>query len=263
MLKESCNSHDTDAVEVAASAAVFIDNTELYKQERSTAEALQRGLLPVELPVLPGLDIAHHYRRPDDCLVGGDWADIVPLPGGRVAIVVGDAMGHGPEAATVMVQLRAAAHVLADLDLPPEAVLGRLNRLAACVIPAMFATCVCATLDPATGSGRIARAGHLPPVLARPDGSSRIIESPAGLPLGLAEASYESTHITFPADATLALYTDGLVERRDRPFDEGIDALRQALAGPPRPLQLTCDTTVADLSQRGEDDTTLVLARTR
>jgi serine phosphatase RsbU (regulator of sigma subunit) len=184
----------------------------------------------------------------------------VPLPGDRVAIVVGDAMGHGPEAAAVMVQLRAAAHVLADLDLPPDAVLGRLNRMMLKMNPPAFAACACATLDPPTGSGRVARAGHPPPVLARPESGS-VIEVPAGLPLGLSEANYEAAQFALPADATLGLFTDGLMECRSRAYDEGAGELQQALTGAAGPLQETCDATVAALGQRGDDDSTLVLAR--
>jgi serine phosphatase RsbU (regulator of sigma subunit) len=262
MLKETCKSQENDAADRTAKADGYVGNAQPDTAERSIAQALRRGLLPADLPVLTGLELAHRYYQPPGCLAGSDWHDIVPLPGDRVAIVVGDAMGQGPAAATVMVQLRAAAHVLADLDLPPDAVLSRLNRMMLKMNPPAFATCVCASLDPATGSGRIARAGHLPPVLARPEGGG-VIEVSPGPPLGLGEAGFESSHITLPADATLALFTDGLVETRDRACDEGVSALQRALTGSGEPLQDTCDAAMAELGQRGEDDTTLVLARIR
>jgi Stage II sporulation protein E (SpoIIE) len=249
------------ASELAARAGVFVDNARLFAQERRTAEALQRGLLPRVLPTPTGVEVAHRYLPAGDHLVGGDWYDLVPLPQGRTAIVVGDAMGHGPEAAAVMAQLRAAAHVLADLDLPPDALLGRLNRMAATVADGTFATCVCATVDPARGTCVIARAGHLPPILALPDGSTDVIDLPPGLPLGLGEVTFHAIQTTLPPRATLALYTDGLVESRNRPFDEGIVALRAALAAAVGPLGARCGSIIESLGQRGEDDTTLVLVR--
>lgn len=261
MLKETCRAPKTEATGLDAADRGYA-GAPSDVSPRDAVEALQRGLLSAGLPVLSGLELAHRYYRPSGCLVGSDWYDIVPLPGDRVAIVVGDAMDHGPAAAAVMVQLRAAAHVLADLDLPPDAVLGRLNRMMLKINPPAFATCACTTLDPATGSGRVARAGHLPPVLARPDSGS-VIEVPECPPLGLGEAKYEAAQFTLPADATLALFTDGLVECRSRAYDEGVAELRQALAGAVGPLQETCDATVAALGQRGDDDTTLVLARLR
>ncbi|HEY5985789.1 MAG TPA: PP2C family protein-serine/threonine phosphatase [Streptosporangiaceae bacterium] len=249
------------ASELAARAGVCVDNARLFAQERRTAEALQRGLLPRDLPTPRGVEVAHRYVPAGDHLVGGDWCDLVPLPEDRTAIVVGDAMGHGPEAASVMAQLRAAAHVLADLDLPPDALLGRLNRMAATVADGTFATCVCATVDPARGTCMIARAGHLPPILALPDGSTQVIDLPPGLPLGLGEATFHAIQTTLPPGAILALYTDGLVESRKRPFDEGILALRTALAAAVGPLPTRCSSITESLGQCGEDDTTLVLVR--
>ena len=249
------------AGELAARAGVCVDNARLYAQERRIAEALQRGLLPQDLPVPIGVEVAHRYLPAGDRLVGGDWYDLVPLPEGRTAIVVGDAMGHGPEVAAVMAQLRAAAHVLADMDLTPDAVLGRLNRMAATVADGTFATCVCAIVDPGRGTCMIARAGHLPPILALPDGSTEVIDLPPGLPLGLSEATFHTVQTAFPSGAVLALYTDGLVESRKRPFDEGIVVLRAALAAAGGPLPGTCESITGALGQRGEDDTTLVLVR--
>ncbi|HEY5988779.1 MAG TPA: SpoIIE family protein phosphatase, partial [Streptosporangiaceae bacterium] len=217
------------AGELASRAAVCIDNARLYHLERRTAFALQKGLLPAEPPVAAGLEVAHRYLPVGGSVVGGDWHDIVLLPGGRVALIVGDAMGHGPEAATVMVQLRTAAHTLADLDLPPGEVLRRLDRMVAGMLDAPFATCVAAVIDPSASSCVVARAGHPPPVLARADGVTRVLELPPGLPLGLGAKSFQATQIGLPPGATLALYTDGLVESRTRPLDDGLAALRDAL----------------------------------
>ena len=255
---------------LAARAAVCIDNARLYHRERRTALALQRGLLPGEPRIPAGLEVAHRYLPVGASVVGGDWYDIVPLSGGRAALIVGDAMGHGPEAAAVMVQLRTAAHTLADLELCPEEVLRRLDRLAAGLpgagLPAApFATCVYAVIDPQRSSCVLAEAGHLPPVLIRPGGAPEVLDLPPGLPLGLGRESFQATEIILPPGATLALYTDGLVESRVRALDEGItalgDALSVSLAPPGAALGRACAAATEALSRPGEDDITLVLAR--
>jgi hypothetical protein len=252
------------AAELAARSAVCIDNALLFRRERRTAEALQRGLLPGQPDVPAGLEVARRYLPVGESVVGGDWHDIVPLSGGRAALIVGDAMGHGPEAAAVMVQLRTAAHALAELGLPPEQVLSRLDRMAAGMAAAPFATCICAVLDPADRSCVIAQAGHLPPMLVVAGGTATF-DLPPGLPLGLGAETFQPTRISLPAGATLALYTDGLVESRVRPLDDGMAALAEvlsaALAEPGRELDGVCQAVTRALHQRGEDDVTLVLAR--
>ena len=262
------------ADEFGSRAAVCIDNARLYDQERRTALALQRGLLPSMPSVPPGIEVAHRYLPVGDSVVGGDWHDIVPLPGDRAALIVGDAMGHGPDAAAVMVQLRTAAHTLADLDLPPQQVLHRLDAMAAGMdaspsgsAMAPFATCVYAVIDPAAGTAEIARAGHLPPVLAKPGEPARLLDLPPGLPLGLGEGTFEAARFTLPPGATLALYTDGLVESRSRTIDDGVAALQEtlaaALAGSASTIDETCVATIEALREHGEDDITLMLARIR
>ncbi len=246
---------------LAARAGVCVDNARLFTQERRTAEALQQGLLPRRMSAPAGLDVAHRYRPAGDNAIGGDWYDVIPLPDGRATVTVGDAMGHGPEAAAVMAQLRAATHVLADLELPPAELLHRLNRMATTVTDGTFATCVCATVDPARGTCVIARAGHLPPVLALPGGPCSVIELPSGLPLGLGDVEFHAAEVTLPPGAVLALYTDGLVENRARTFDAGIEALQAALGEVRGPLPDACDAIIGELCQHSEDDTTLVLVR--
>jgi serine phosphatase RsbU (regulator of sigma subunit) len=254
------------AAELASRAAVCIDNARLYDRERRTAQALQQGLLPGQPEVPDGLEVAHRYVPVGDSVVGGDWHDIVPLPGGRAALIVGDAMGHGPEAAAVMVQLRTAAHTLADLGLPPGQVLSRLDRMATGIAAAPFATCIYAVIDP-RGSCEIAQAGHLPPALVLPGGEPVMPDLPPGLPLGLGAESFHSTQISLPPGAALALYTDGLVESRIRTLDAGLTALRDALASalaqPHAELDEACETITEKLRQHGEDDITLVIARIR
>jgi serine phosphatase RsbU (regulator of sigma subunit) len=260
------------AGELASRAAVCMDNARLYDRERRTAQALQRGLLPSQPSIPPGIEVAHLYVPVGDNVVGGDWHDIIALPGGRAALIVGDAMGHGPEAAAVMVQLRTAAHTLAELDLPPHEVLSRLDAMAAGLdatpagmTAAPFATCLYAVIDPSAGTAEIARAGHLPPVLAGPGEQARLLDLPAGLPLGLAMGSFEVTRFALPPGATLALYTDGLVEDRTRPIDDGLYALQEALAAalarPGTTIDTTCKDIAHTLREHGEDDMTLMLVR--
>ena len=255
------------AGELASRAAVCIDNARLYHRERRTALALQRGLLPGRSRVPAGMQVAHRYLPVRASVIGGDWHDIVPLSDGRAALIVGDAMGHGPEAAAVMVQLRTAAHTLADLELPPGQVLSRLDRMVAGMAAAPFATCIYTVIDPAGSSAAIAQAGHLPPVLVLPGGATRVLDLPPGLPLGLGAESFAATRVSLPPGATLALYTDGLVESRSRPIDDGMaalqDALSSALTRPGSTLWAACETVTQALSEHGEDDITLVLARIR
>jgi hypothetical protein len=255
------------AGELASHAALSIDNARLYRRERRTALALQRGLLPRRPEIPAGLEVAQRYLPVGISVVGGDWHDIVALPGGRAALVVGDAMGHGPEAASVMVQLRTAAHTLADLGLAPGEMLSRLDKLAAGMAATPFATCISLVLDPASSTCVAAQAGHLPPVLVLPDGATQVLDLPPGLPLGLGAESFVATQFSLPPGATLALYTDGLVESRTRPIDDGLAALRgalgSALARPGCTLSDACQTVTQALRQQGEDDITLVLARIR
>ncbi len=255
------------AGELASRAAVCIDNARLYDQERRTAAALQQGLLPGQPHVPDGLEVAHRYLPVGASVIGGDWHDIVPLSGGRAALIVGDAMGHGTEAAAVMVQLRTAAHTLADLDLPPEQVLRRLDKMASEIAAAPFATCIYAVIDPLGASCEIVQAGHLPPALVPPGGAAAMLDLPPGLPLGLGAESFQATRLNLAPGTTLALYTDGLVESRTRIIDAGLAALchelGRVLAEPGITLGEASDAVTQELRQHREDDITLVLARIR
>jgi len=256
------------AGELASRAAVCLDNARLYDRERRTAEALQQGLRPGRARIPEGLEVARRYRAVGDNVVGGDWHDIVPLPGGRAALIVGDAMGHGPEAAAVMVQLRTAAHTLADLDLPAEMMLRKLDTMAAGLAGTPFAaTCLYAVIDPSSRSCVIAQAGHQPPVIVLTDGTTQVLNLPPGLPLGLGEERFEATRVDLPPGAVLALYTDGLVEGRTRTLDAGLATLRSslaaALAEPSASLRAACHKVTELPNEDVEDDLTLVLARIR
>ena len=256
------------AGQLASQAAVCLDNARLYERERRTVQALQLGLRPGRAQVPDGVEIANRYLPVRESVVGGDWHDITPLPGGRAALIVGDAMGHGPEAAAVMVQLRTAAHTLADMDLPPEQVLHRLDTMAAGMAVAPFAaTCVYAVINPQSRSCAIAQAGHQPPVLVHPGGTTEVLDLPPGLPLGIGEGLFEANRIGLEPGTVLALYTDGLVESRLRPLDVGMAALREALgktlAEPAASLDDACQVITQGLREHSEDDMTLVLARIR
>jgi serine phosphatase RsbU (regulator of sigma subunit) len=170
-------------------------------------------------------------------------------------------MGHGPEAAAVMAQLRAAAHALAQLDLEPSELLGHLDRTTAMFQRPVLATCVYAVIDPGSRSCTLSAAGHLPPVLAMPDGITRVPDLPAGQSLGLGSAVYGQARIKLLPGTVIALYTDGLVETRTRSFDQGILAVRSVLADRNVHLETACDTLIASLAERYEDDVTVVLAR--
>lgn len=257
----------TRAGELASRAAVCIDNARLYHRERRTALALQRGLMSRTPEVPPGMEIAHHYVPVGSNIVGGDWHDVIALPEGRALVIVGDAMGHGPEAAGAMAQLRTAAHALADQALSPRLLLSGLDRLVASVTAAPFATCICAVIDPSESGGSFlaSRAGHPPPVLLVPGSAAQVLDLPAGLPLGLGETSFDETRFALPAGAVLAIYTDGLVESRARAIDDGMaelcHALESAFEAPEATLDAACESVAERLSKHGEDDITLLLVR--
>jgi hypothetical protein len=251
----------TAIAQLAAITGTSIAKAVTLAWHQAITAALQRGLLGAE-PVRPEhLDVAGRCLPARGHLVGGDWYDIIALPAGRTGIIVGDVMGHGPEAAAIMAQLRAAAHVLAQQDLPPAELLGHLDGLIATLPGMPLATCAYVVIDPPRQSCTFAAAGHLPPVLALPDGSTRTLNLAGGQSLGIGPASYRQASFGLPPGAVIALYTDGLVETRTRSFDQGITALRTELARPPGPLQATCDSLIRSLAPHPEDDVTLILVR--
>lgn len=249
------------AVRLAAGAGTGIVNALTLRRQRSLADTLQRSLLAAEPVPPPGIEVAARCLPAEGQIVGGDWYDIVALPGGRSGIIIGDVMGHGPEPAAVMAQLRAAAHALAQLDLEPADLLGHLDRTTAMLRRPVLATCVYAVIDPGSLSCTLSAAGHLPPVLAMPHGTTHVPDLPGGQSLGLGSAAYGQARIKLRPGAIIALYTDGLVETRTRSFDQGILALREALGRQDGQLGTTCDALIASLAQRHEDDVTVVLAR--
>ncbi|WP_034091616.1 SpoIIE family protein phosphatase [Streptacidiphilus albus] len=253
------------AGELAARAAVCIDNARWYQHARDTALTLQRHLLPHAPPQPAGLQIAYRYQPAATASgIGGDWFDAIPQTQDRTALVVGDVMGHGVQAAATMGQLRTATRTLANLDLDPAQVLEQLDHITSGLDRTM-ATCVYAAYDPHRSRCRIALAGHLPPVLTRPGRAPELLDLPAGVPLGtgdLGSGSFEATFLTLDPGDQLVLYTDGLVETRGQPLDERLALLLDLLTEPGRPLEETCDLLLAALRHPdAHDDVALLIAR--
>ena len=260
----SFSGHDTAAVaDLAGRAGTGIASSLALIRQRSVAEALQPRSPAVIQTTLARLEIAGRCLPAHGYEVGGDWYDIVPLPGGRTGLIVGDTMGHGAAAAAVMAQLSTTAFALADVGLAPAEMLRQLNRTALALPGNPLVTCTYAIIDPAAQSCEIATAGHLTPVLAMPDHITRVPELPGGQSLGVSPASYGQARIRLRSGTILALYTDGLVETRTRPFDKGILALRAMLAQGNMQLDTLCEDLVSSLGERYEDDITVVLARIR
>jgi PAS domain S-box-containing protein len=278
------------AEEVTARAAVCIDNARRYSRERETALALQRSLLPRRLPRTAAVEAASRYLPAARAGVGGDWFDVIPLSGMRVAMIVGDVVGHGIKASATMGRLRTAVRTLADIDLAPDELLTHLDDLVLRLsvesgqdgtTGEVGATCLYAVYDPVSRRCTMARAGHPPPVMVLPGGGpARRIELPAGPPLGLGGLPFEAIEVDLPEGTVLGLYTDGLVESRERDLDTSQRLLCEALPAPAGAadaaetadtpdvsdsLDAACDRVLHALLPAGgaADDVALLLARTR
>jgi serine phosphatase RsbU (regulator of sigma subunit)/PAS domain-containing protein len=275
------------AEELGLQAGLTIDNARRYTRERTAALALQRNLLPRHVSGGEALEVASRYLPTDAHEgVGGDWYDVIELSGARVALVVGDVVGHGINAAATMGRFRTAVHTLADLDLPPDEVLAHLDELAvhlsesasadaqgggagapgdAAGASPMSATCVYAVYDAVTRVCSVARAGHPPPAIVDPSGSVYFPDLPPGGPIGLGLASYEAVDITLPEGSVIAMFTDGLVESRTADLDAGFERLAKTLARPELGLETLCSEVVGTMTMgtAHEDDIALLVARTR
>jgi PAS domain S-box-containing protein len=250
------------ARELAARAAVQIDNARWYQNARNTAVTLQRSLLPSHPPETTGLEVASHYQ-PAGAVgeVGGDWFDVLPLDGGKTALVVGDVMGSGINAAATMGRLRTATSTLASLDLEPHRLLEHLDKITA-GLDHYIATCVYAIHDPDARQCSFANAGHLPPVLVRPGHSAKLLELPTGAPLGVGGVPFSTTTVDLHPGDQLVFYTDGLVETRQHTLDERLDTLLSLLDDPARPLEDVCDLLLRTLHHPdNHDDVALLIAR--
>ncbi|MEU6095142.1 SpoIIE family protein phosphatase [Streptomyces sp. NPDC047079] len=264
------------AEELSARAAVHVDNARRYGRERATALALQQSILPHPALHHPAVEIASRYLPAHfGAGIGGDWFDVIPLSGARVALVVGDVVGHGITASATMGRLCTAVRTLADVDLAPDELLTHLDDLVLLMdrddtddrsAPGsgeVGASCLYAVYDPVSRRCTVARAGHPLPVLATPDGSVRFLDLPAGPLLGLGGLPFEAAEFAVPEGSVLAFYTDGLIESPARDVDEACDLLRAALADPGLPLEETCDRALGMLPDARTDDVVLLLTRTR
>ncbi|NUS12329.1 MAG: SpoIIE family protein phosphatase [Streptomyces sp.] len=263
------------AQELAGRAAICIDNARRYTREHNTALALQRSLLPRGRSEQSAVEVACRYL-PAQAGVGGDWFDVIPLSGARVALVVGDVVGHGLHAAATMGRLRTAVHNFCALDLSPEDLLthlddlvGRLDRgegWAAENSPdsgIVGATCLYAVYDPVSRRCTLTRAGHPLPAVVDPDGTVTFVDLPSGPPLGLGGMPFETVELELAEGSQLVLYTDGLIEDRHRDIDTGLEQLRTVLGGAGRPPEETCEAVLdALLPARPSDDVALLVART-
>ncbi|WP_105968929.1 ATP-binding SpoIIE family protein phosphatase [Streptomyces geranii] len=260
------------AEELASRAAVCVDNARRFARERTTALALQHSLLPRGLPGQAAVEIAHRYLPCGSVAgIGGDWFDVIPLSGSRVALCVGDVVGHGIQSSATMGRLRTAVRTLADVDLPPDELLTHLDDLVTHLadeedgddVAELGATCLYAVYDPVSRRLTLASAGHPPPAFVPPGGVAELIEVAAGPPLGVGGLPFEATELKLPEGSLLALYTDGLIEDRDRDIDHATAELCRALDLPGASLDTVCDAVLkAVLPEQPGDDVALLLART-
>ncbi|MFE0422024.1 SpoIIE family protein phosphatase [Streptomyces sp. NPDC058953] len=257
------------AAQLATHTALGIDKAVLYGREAYIADELQRTMLPDSLPQPTGVKLASRYLpAAETARVGGDWYDAIPLPGSRVALVVGDVMGHSMTSAAIMGQLRTTAQTLAGLDLPPQEVLHHLDEQAQRLGTDRMATCMYAVYDPVSHRITIANAGHPPPILLHLGGRAEVLRVPSGAPIGVGGVDFEAVELDAPAGATLLLYTDGLVESRLRDVWTGIEQLRERLHATAQltgsdhapPLEALCDDVLDMLGPGDRDDDIALLA---
>ncbi|MEU7424846.1 SpoIIE family protein phosphatase [Streptomyces sp. NPDC040750] len=250
------------ASELAGRAAVAIDNARWFQSVRNTALTLQRSLLPDHSPHHTGLEVASRYQPAQATSeVGGDWYDVISLADDKTALVVGDVMGNGIDAAATMGRLRTATCAYAELDLAPGEVLQHLDKVT-CDLEHYIVTCLYAVYDPRTRRCTIANAGHMPPALARPGGAATLLDLPTGAPLGVGGVPFESATVELRPSDLLVLYTDGLVETRQHAIDDRLNALLGFLDEPHRPLEETCDLLLYGLRNLDDhDDVALLIAR--
>ncbi|HWM39451.1 MAG TPA: SpoIIE family protein phosphatase [Streptomyces sp.] len=265
------------ANELATRTALSVDNARRYARERASALTLQRNLLPRALPEQSAVEVAHRYLPADIGLgVGGDWFDVIALSGTRVALVVGDVVGHGVNAAATMGRLRTTVRALARLDLSPDELLSRMDDLVlqgaeeqeAGAGPGadegLGVACLYAVYDPVSRMCTAARAGHPPAAAVDPEGRFTLLDIPPGPPLGVGGLPFESMEISLPEGSLLALFTGGLVQDRDRDMDTGVEKLKVVLSEQEGSLEELCDRALSELQPDGPatDDAALLLART-
>jgi sigma-B regulation protein RsbU (phosphoserine phosphatase) len=255
------SSHDADLLQFAADRAAVAVQSVTAEVDRAAAAALQRSLVPTAFPTVPGLEMGGRYV-PGSGAVGGDWYDVFPLPSGQVGAVIGDVAGTGLRAAVIMGRMRSALRAYALESDSPAEVLARLDRKMRHFEPDALATVLYAVFDPSLDVMRVSSAGHLPPITARPGRPAEFAGVVTDVLIGLAPARpRRTTTLDFPPGTLLCLYTDGLVERRDRLLDEGLARLCAAVvAGEPDPA---CATVMAAMSGYipHTDDVALLMLR--
>ncbi|PWR04788.1 diguanylate phosphodiesterase [Micromonospora acroterricola] len=250
---------DVQLLQLAADRASLATRTRASGLDRSAALALQRSLLPTHLPDLPGVDMAARYVPGHDAGVGGDWYDVFTLPSGWLGVVIGDVSGHGLRSAVVMGRLRSALRAYALVCDDPASALTLLDRKIQHFETGNLATVLYAMISPDRATIKVSLAGHLPPILAAPGQPVGALDIPVDLPLGIGprQPSRRCTEVTFPSDAVLICYTDGLVERRGEIIDVGIDRLCSAVA--PGTAETVCARIMTTLaSEQATDDIALL-----
>jgi phosphoserine phosphatase RsbU/P len=254
-------SKDAELLQLAADRAAMAVHLLLVRDDRIAAEALQRSLLPSAPPTVPGIQIAARYV-PGRGVIGGDWYDVFHLPSGELGVVIGDVAGSGLPAAVIMGRMRSALRAYALETQDPGEVLGKLDRKMQHFEPGALATVQYAVIDPALDRVRIASAGHLPPVVASPGQASGLADIAGGLMIGVdAAARRRTTTLRIQPGTLLCLYTDGLVERREYPIDDGLARLREAVTA--EPPGAACVSVMSALvgAEPAHDDIALLMVR--
>ena len=252
----------------ASQCAQAFDRAQRYETERTIAETLQRSVLPETLPAMEGATVAARYLPGTAAMdVGGDWFDTIPLADGRLGFVVGDVVGKGVHAASTMAQLRNGMRALTLDASDPARIVTKLNRLLGSYTDAPFATMGFVTVDPHTHRVAVVSAGHLPPLVLSPDGTATFLNIGRALPLGVdPDLVYVAEDATVDPGSTIVLYTDGLVERRDRSLDEGLRLLAEAVEGslatPEELVDLILGALIGD-AERGDDVALLAIGLDR
>ncbi|MBO0774439.1 MAG: SpoIIE family protein phosphatase, partial [Actinobacteria bacterium] len=253
--------HDAELLQLAADRAALAVQSQLARADRAAASALQRSLLPAAPPAFPGADISARYVAGQG-VVGGDWYDVFTLPSGELTVVIGDVAGSGLQAAVIMGRMRSALRAYALETPDPAEVLSRLDRKMQYFEPGALATVLCAVLDPGMESARISLAGHFPPVIAPPGQPAALADVPGDLMIGVAlDTPRRATTVAISPGALLCFYTDGLIERRDRPLADGLHALTQVVAA--GPAETACAAVMAAMvgGEPSRDDIALLMLR--
>jgi anti-sigma regulatory factor (Ser/Thr protein kinase) len=221
---------------------------------------LERSFVPERLPETPGVQLAARFVPGGAGVeVGGDWYDVFEVDNGRIGLVIGDVAGRGVHAAAVMARLRNALRAYALDSHPPADALGRLNRLAYTFDRSVMATLIYLVFDPATSVVRLANAGHLPPLHVMPDGSSAFLHDGRSLPVGAVQGTaYREAEYELDPGSALYLYTDGLVEERRTPIDDGLARLARCVSEGHPNLEGVCDRVLATMGSDTEDDIALL-----